>query len=437
MAQRFKFTVAALEKLATPAAGAQPNIVYDLEVPKLGCRVQPISGTKTFFLLKRVAGRTERKTFGVFPEVKIEQARKWALQLLSQVAEWKQRGYEGVSPMAAPEQGKLTLAAAFTQYLAGAVEPNARENGKDPRKAVTRRKWFWRYLASIEKREPGSVTPEQVIALHTRITADHGPVAANRAIELLRAVYRFLMAKRLVKDNPASDVAENREHQRSRFLRPDELVRFYAALEAEPDTDIHDVIALLLATGARKSNVYGMKWADVSLALAMWTIPPFDSKNGEPLTVNLSPKALAILETRAKNAQPGAVYVFPEPERQTREQGNVHTGHIEDWDIRRPWYKLLKRAGFAPAARDLTLHDLRRTYASYQAIGGSTLQQVGASLGHKSLAATEIYSRLLQSSARQSILNGEAAQEKLMQAERAKLEQPVQLAKPTRKRLRA
>ena len=43
---------------------------------------------------------------------------------------------------------------------------------------------------------------------------------------------------------------------------------------------------------------------------------------------------------------------------------------------------------------DLRIHDLRRTLGSWQAATGASLPIIGKSLGHKSLAATQIYARL-------------------------------------------
>ena len=47
-----------------------------------------------------------------------------------------------------------------------------------------------------------------------------------------------------------------------------------------------------------------------------------------------------------------------------------------------------------PTFNDLRLHDIRRTFGSYQAITGASLQVIGKSLGHKSQYATQIYARL-------------------------------------------
>jgi len=52
---------------------------------------------------------------------------------------------------------------------------------------------------------------------------------------------------------------------------------------------------------------------------------------------------------------------------------------------------------------DLRLHDLRRTLGSWQAATGASLPIIGKSLGHKSLAATQIYARLNLDPVRASI----------------------------------
>lgn len=59
-------------------------------------------------------------------------------------------------------------------------------------------------------------------------------------------------------------------------------------------------------------------------------------------------------------------------------------------DLHRPWYALLERAGI----EDFRFHYLRRTFGSHQAITGASLHIIGKALGDKTLAATQVYSRL-------------------------------------------
>ena len=54
------------------------------------------------------------------------------------------------------------------------------------------------------------------------------------------------------------------------------------------------------------------------------------------------------------------------------------------------WRRIRKQVGL----RDVRIHDLRRTAASWLAINGSNLPVIQSMLNHKSLTSTQIYARL-------------------------------------------
>lgn len=64
------------------------------------------------------------------------------------------------------------------------------------------------------------------------------------------------------------------------------------------------------------------------------------------------------------------------------------SGHLTE--PKTAWKRIIERAGL----EDIRMHDLRRTLGSWQAIAGTSLPIIGRSLGHKSLKATQVYSRL-------------------------------------------
>jgi integrase len=66
-------------------------------------------------------------------------------------------------------------------------------------------------------------------------------------------------------DNPARKIKFFHEEPRTRFLQPDELARLFTALKNEPNPDLTDFVNLALWTGARKSDIFSMRWEDVSL----------------------------------------------------------------------------------------------------------------------------------------------------------------------------
>src|ERR1700746_282689 len=103
--KRFRFSA---EKLAAlPVPKDAPETWYDKDIPQLGYRIQP-SGSRVFFVLKKVAGRTYRKTLGN-SDLKLEAARRHAHKLLSDVADWLAGDRQSLNPMLRPlDDGRLT-----------------------------------------------------------------------------------------------------------------------------------------------------------------------------------------------------------------------------------------------------------------------------------------------------------------------------------------
>jgi len=85
MAATINFTKATLEALPSPGTGRSEY--QDTKIPGLKIRVTS-KGVKTFCVLKRVKGGAPlRSTLGRFPEMSIEQARRQAMFVLSEIAE--------------------------------------------------------------------------------------------------------------------------------------------------------------------------------------------------------------------------------------------------------------------------------------------------------------------------------------------------------------
>jgi len=133
--------------------------------------------------------------------------------------------------------------------------------------------------------------------------------------------------------------------------------------------------------------VMSMKWSDIHWGLDLWTIA--DTKNGDSLTVNLTRHALAVLQRRY-DTKTSDCWVFP---------GTGKTGHLVS--PKNAWKKILQRAEIS----DLRIHDLRRTVGSYMAIQGVDSKIIGKALGHRSIQATAVYSRLTQDPVRRALEN--------------------------------
>lgn len=240
-----------------------------------------------------------------------------------------------------------------------------------------------KFLSHWFKRKAFSISRQEIQLLHENIREENGLYQANRLLERIRAIYNKNIEWGWSGINPSLGIKKFKEQSRDRFIQPDELPRFFEALNEELNYTIRDYIWISLLTGARKSNVLAMRWQDVNFARKEWRIP--DTKNGEALTVHLSDQAIEILESREKLGE----FVF------SSELSSK--GYLQD--PKKAWARILKKAGI----ENLRIHDLRRTLGSWQVATGASLPVIGKSLGHKSSKATEVYARLNLDPVRESV----------------------------------
>jgi integrase len=267
-----------------------------------------------------------------------------------------------------------------------------------------------RYLHSWLDLPLNEITVEHVLAV--KHACGKHRYAQRAMVKLVSRLFSWSVGKRDGKlnfwkvENPAAEDEVTENENRKRYLQPRELLKFNEELKKEEHTVLRDALVLLLATGARKSNVFAMRWRDVAFELQTWQVPM--SKSGEGYTVNLTPAALTVLERRRLEIAGDEPFVFP---------ARSKSGHLTD--IKKTWNEFRKRCGFP----EVRLHDIRRTRGSYLAIGGVSLQQIGAVLGHKTLGSTQIYAQLHNEAVAKAHQVGDETMQRMMEQARKRLKQ--------------
>jgi integrase len=402
--RRLNFTRRALASLPVPQ-GDDRVIVFDTNTPGLGFVVFP-SGVRSFFHRRFANGVAERTTIGRFEDFAIDQARGKAAELNAKLAQWKLADFEGPNPLANAERAQATFGELLEAYIRGHLKLNA----NDPERAEGDLRWMAKkYFDAWTSRRIDSIRIEDVLALRNKIGLAHR-YQANRLVQTVKALFSWSAGRKDGKvnfwpvANPARDIELYPEEKRRRFLQPEELVKFNHELKKEVHRDLHDFLILALATGARKSNVFAMRWTDISFERANWRVP--FSKSGEGYDVALTPAAIKVIRRRRGESPDDAEFVFP---------SHGKSGHLVD--LKKQWYAFRERAGIP----DVRIHDIRRSRGSYLAIAGVSLQQIGAVLGHRSLGSTEIYARLHQESLRQAIESGDAVMQRMTKQAKKRL----------------
>lgn len=175
--------------------------------------------------------------------------------------------------------------------------------------------------------------------------------------------------------NPVALIGKRQlRYKRWTFTLPNEQ-----SLEASLSAAYGNLEALarfLLATGMRLEEGVNLRWDDVHRDRGAAML--FDTKNGRPRAVSLSPTALALLP--AKKGE----WVFP-----TR-LGEPYKQASTNWqEAKKKARKTAQKEGFRYTP--VRLHDLRHIYALRYLTSGGNLYALQRQLGHGTIRQTEEY----------------------------------------------
>lgn len=379
------FTKAALLKAPLPPKG---KLHYYKDLRESGLELIATSGgAKTFYLYRKINGKPERVKLGKFPDMSVENARKAAQRFKGMIA-------EGLNPSEEKRRvrDEYTFKELFNEYMERYSKVHKKSWQYDEREIN-------KHLSHWFKRKISTITQDEVSRLHAKIGKDSGLYQANRILERIRSIFNKAIEWGWRGINPANGIKKFKERSRDRFLTAEEMPHFFNALEQEENETARDFFKVLLLTGVRKSNALMMRWEDISFKEKTWRIP--ETKNGDPLTIPLNDNIIFLLSERKKKSfkeplkksfKENEIISFKSPFKETSNPwvfpGDGKAGHLND--PKKAWNRLLKRADL----KDLRMHDLRRTFGSWQAALGANGYIIGKSLGHKSQQATAIYARL-------------------------------------------
>lgn len=394
-AEKRKLTKRTIDAIPSPA-GDERVVIHDSEVKGFSIRIS--RGARTFYLYRWIGGRPQRIRLGGYPELTPEAARRLAEKCNGEAAQGKDLAAER-RRRRQPNRTDPTLGEVFDHTLEQHWKPTCRTWKEQERlfETYTPKSWKARRLSSLSKVD--------VLERHRAIGKENGPYVANRWRGVLHRLFEVAIEDfDFAAGNPVRKVKPFGEAERERFVTPEELPRLFDAIDAAEDVRIADFLRLALLTGARKSAILRMRFADVDLGRAVWTIPATDSKNGSPVHVPLVAEAVEVIRSRLVAAG-GREWVFP---------GRHGKGHLTD--IRKPVAKVFTAAGL----EGVRLHDLRRTFGSWQAANGSSELLIGKSLGHRNTRSTAVYARLTLDPVRESVERATNAMREVVQADRAK-----------------
>jgi integrase len=400
MAERVILTDKLLKAMAVP--GAKRFDVLDALVPGLLAVVYP-SGVVTLQLRTRVGSKfPRRRAIGRHGTITIEQARRTA-------REWLTLLHSGGSPEVAraaarDEQRRARLQAeqAADNTFGRVADDFIARHLRNKRKARKAEREIRNELIAVWGARPiADITRKDVVQLIETI-ADRsagGSGAYGRNIfGYVRTLFNWAIARSIygIEHSPTDRLKPKDllgpKVSRERVLSDDELRALWRVAD-RLRYPYGPALRLLLLTGARLSEVSGMRWREIDFANAVWTIPAERYKTGQQHRLPLTDDAVALLQSLPRFRRGDACF------------STFGVQPINGWSagkrridrkVLRTLRALARWRGDDPAAVEVApwvLHDIRRTVRTRLAalrIQDHVAEQV---LGHSRKGIAGVYDR--------------------------------------------
>lgn len=332
--KKLDFTEARIAGLPFADVGKR-YMVRDAATKNLVVRVS--SENKVYYLVKNIDGKVMFVRLGDVDHMTVKKAREALVENMEVVS-------KGKNPN--DEKRKIRQDMTIKEFFRDVYVPNHSEVATKPASQRTNDVLFRVQLAPFHNKKMLNITHAELDLWHKSL-GKKSIYRANRALALIRHMYNKAIVWGLPGDNPTRGITAFREKSRDRFLRPEELPRFFEALQNETNTTFKNYVLLSLFVGQRRGNMFAVRWENVDFVHNAIYIP--DTKNNEPQIVPLVDQAIELLKTMKKDAT--SEWVFPS----NRKPGYHFV------DCRGAWHGLLARAGI----ENFRFHDIRRTFGSY------------------------------------------------------------------------
>ncbi len=325
-------------------------VVFDDSLPNFGVRVGA-TGTLSFFVMYSVHGRRRRDTLGRFPVLALAEARKLARDRLARII------VEGKNPHVTTAK---TFGEAVDDFFKLYCETQNKPSTAQETQRLMRRDW----LPLFSRRLLEDIHPREISLEIDRKRRDR-PEAARHAFSVLRKFFNWAKQHRLVKHSPCDGLQFGfRSNPRTRVLSEIELVKVFTAAD-DLGYPYAPIVHLLMLTGQRRGEIANLRWSHINEAERTVTLPRQLTKNGREHTFPYGPLAAKVI---AAIPQQGDM-LFPARGCDDRPYSGWSKTKIVLDDRCRVHF---------------TLHDLRRTWATYVAELGVHPWVIEAQLNHVS-----------------------------------------------------
>jgi integrase len=286
---RIRFTKANVDALEPPPKGE--IFAWCADKPGWGVRILA-SGRKSWVVQFRdKTGKSRRHTIGDLRIVPLTIAEKRASELLSHAKLGIDLlGEEKAQRECRTAEAERSVGAMAQAYLS---EPEVRRK----RSFAEIERYLSTHWNPIHHLSAEVVSRHHLVPELRRIASERGEIAANRARSALSTMFGHAIGHGWLQReaNPCQYLPKWSEHARERVLSLAELALIWqVAPEVNPTFGM--VMRLLVLSGARRSEIAGLRWSEIDFDQAVIRLPGSRTKNARPHVIPLAPVAVEILE---------------------------------------------------------------------------------------------------------------------------------------------
>jgi integrase len=271
-----------------------------------------LAGGKYWRLKYRHSGKEKRLGLGVYPAIKLGEARKKRDQARALLD-------NGVDPSAARKEDRAAQAAS-TENTFEAVARAWHEQWKSARTdhhtAYVLRRLEADVFPAIGALPIAEIPAHRLVAMAKRIEERGALDIAKRALQTCGQIMRYAVAHGILDRNPAADVKPSdvlKSRRKENYARIDakelpDLLRKMQVYDGSPRTRM--ALELIALTFVRTSELIEAVWSEFDLDAAEWRIPEGRMKMRTPHVVPLSTQAVDALRC-LEEIRNESDFVFP------------------------------------------------------------------------------------------------------------------------------
>jgi len=369
------------------AADRKQTIFYDTKTPGLGLRVTS-SNAKSYIFESRLSKKTIRATIGDPRTWTLKKAREEATRLKAmtdrgidprQVKAEAAEAREAASAAKKAQEARevVTVGMAWDEYV---LANKSRWGAHHLRDHVRAMQSGGEHRARSKKlTEPGTLallaetrlidlTPERLTAW-AKVEGAKRPSRARNARTLLSTFLNWCaihpVYSAIVTNNPAQNKEIKRDlgkpAAKNDALQREQLPAWFAAVKQIQNPVISAYLQTLLLTGARREEIASLRWQDIDF---QWNSLTINDKVEDFRIIPLTPYVSYLLSSLPRRNE----WVFSSPGAKSGRLAEPRIAHNKACDI---------------AGLDMTLHGLRRSFASLSEWTGTPAGIAAEIQGHK------------------------------------------------------